>query len=176
MEPPRAATPFTVVKSLAVSTSQITLPSTVEYARKWPSTEPEKTAPGTAAAGAESAGLHDVPGVPAGLLPHALPFAVQATFPSAGLIAYRPPPADESSPRPTPVNPMSESGAKNLVPSLADPHSSPPSALPWPTGFVQSFFPFASGSNACTSPDFWPASSTRLPPGSDSRIGDCSKS
>src|SRR4029077_269377 len=107
-------TPFTVVKSLAVSKSQITLPSAVAYARKWPSTEPEKIAPGIALAGADSAGLHDAPGVPAGLSPstpgapaprpHALAFAVHATFPSAGLIAYRPPPAAGSSP-PRPMAP-----------------------------------------------------------------------
>src|SRR5262249_30225823 len=95
IDPPRAATPLTVVNSFAVSKSHSTVPSAVEYARKCPSTEPAKTAPGIAAAGAESAGLQD------GLSAHALALAVQAIEPSAGLIAKSPPPADGSrAPRP----------------------------------------------------------------------------
>jgi hypothetical protein len=37
---------LTVLNSRAVSKSQMILPLPVAYARKWPSTEPEKTAPG----------------------------------------------------------------------------------------------------------------------------------
>src|SRR6185295_13858922 len=43
---PAAATPLTVSNETPVSTSQITRPVAVENARRWPSCEPENTAPG----------------------------------------------------------------------------------------------------------------------------------
>src|SRR5207249_9735902 len=46
--PPCAFTPFAVLKSLAVATSQRMWPSSAEYARKCPSSPPEKTTPGMA--------------------------------------------------------------------------------------------------------------------------------
>src|SRR5215468_4494225 len=51
IEPPLAATPFTVSKFLAVLNSQSTVPSSVDNARKTPSQPPEKTAPGVAVRG-----------------------------------------------------------------------------------------------------------------------------
>ena len=108
IEPPRAVTPFTVSKSRAVSKSQRTWPSVVAKARKWPSIDPPNTAPGIAAAGADSAGLHDA------LSPQPFGRDSQACAPSASLIANSPPPASGfSPPRPrcdASLNVMSDSG------------------------------------------------------------------
>ena len=139
IEPPRAFTPLTVSKSRAVSKSHSTCPSLVAKARKWPSTDPPNTAPGIAAAGADRAGLHD------GLSPHALGRDNQACLPSARRIANIPPPTSGFRP-PRPncegcLNVMSDSGTYMFVPSLADPHSTPPSAPPRPTVVLHSFLP-----------------------------------
>src|SRR4029450_6498809 len=56
IEPPRAGLPFTVSNSCAVSTSQITAPVVVEYARRCPSIDPENTTPGIAVTAADWAG------------------------------------------------------------------------------------------------------------------------
>ena len=55
IEPPRAGLPLTVGNSCTVSTSQMTAPVLVAYARRWPSTDPEKTTPGIAVTAADSA-------------------------------------------------------------------------------------------------------------------------
>jgi hypothetical protein len=54
MEPPFAATPFTVLNSCIVSYCQSTWPSSVESARTTPSQPPEKTTPGIAVSAAVS--------------------------------------------------------------------------------------------------------------------------
>src|SRR5271167_1611631 len=56
-EPPFAFTLLTVSKSVAVSKSQMILPSAVAYARKWPFNAPEKTAPGITEIAAACAGI-----------------------------------------------------------------------------------------------------------------------
>ena len=71
---------------------------------------------------------------------------------------------------------MSDSGTYMFCPSLADPHSMPPSAPPRPTVVLHSFLPPWSGSKPWTTPDFCPATITRLPPASVTRIGDWPKS
>src|SRR5579871_873056 len=60
IEPPCAGWPFTVGNSRAVSVSQRILPVLDEYARKCPSREPEKTAPGIAVTAADCAGEQSV--------------------------------------------------------------------------------------------------------------------
>src|SRR5213594_626269 len=57
-EPPVALTPLTVWYSRTVSKSHTILPSSEEYARRWPSSEPEKTTPGIAVTACDCAGLH----------------------------------------------------------------------------------------------------------------------
>src|SRR5947209_8674495 len=56
MDEPCAFTLLTVSKSTAVSKSQRIAPSFVEYARKWPFTAPENTAPGITEIAADWAG------------------------------------------------------------------------------------------------------------------------
>src|SRR6185369_12773834 len=174
IDPPDARTPFAVVYSFAVSKSHNTRPSVVEYARKCPSSDPENTAPGIAALGAESAGLQD------GLSPHALGRATQACDPFVSRIANSPPPTSGfRPPRPRAIGSlkvMSETGTYMFVPSLDDPHSMPPSIPPFPISVVHSLAPLSSGSNACTIPDFCPATRIRLPVASGSRMADCPKS
>ncbi len=69
----RRALRFTVLKSGWVSKSQRILPSAAEYARRWPSIEPENTTPCSAVTAASCPALH--PGLPshAGLRRHRLP-------------------------------------------------------------------------------------------------------
>src|SRR5271154_3762981 len=57
IDPPRPSTPLTVLTGPAVSMSQITAPSRVEYPRKCPSTDPENATPGIAVTAADCAGL-----------------------------------------------------------------------------------------------------------------------
>src|SRR5262245_45771506 len=88
IEPPRPGTPFTVVNSRAVSKSKITRPSTVEYARKCPSIDPDNTTPGITVTAADCAGLH--PLRPSG---HAGGSVRQICFPSVSWYAINPPPS-----------------------------------------------------------------------------------
>src|SRR6187455_4170 len=87
IEPPRPGTPFTVVNSRMVSKSQSTFPSVVEYARMWPSTDPENATPGTALTAADCAGLQR------GRDPHGAGGVYQARLPSASRRANIPPPS-----------------------------------------------------------------------------------
>src|SRR5579862_5879665 len=82
--PPFAETPLTVVNTRAVSNSQTTWPSVLEYARITPSTVPEKTAPGTTVTAADWAGMHRRSGAHVGLTLH-------TSAPSARLTAEMPP-------------------------------------------------------------------------------------
>jgi len=61
IDAPRAGTPLTVVNSRFVSNSQRIAPSAVEYTRKAPSFEPEKTAPGITVTAADCAALQPRP-------------------------------------------------------------------------------------------------------------------
>src|SRR3954469_516969 len=61
IDPPFPGTLFTVSYSRAVLKSQMMLPSVVEYARRWPSTDPEKTTPGMTDAGADCAPVQPRP-------------------------------------------------------------------------------------------------------------------
>src|SRR5260370_2404413 len=60
-DPPFAGTLFTVSYSRTVLKSQRMLPSFVEYARRWPSTEPDNTAPGITDADADCAPVQPRP-------------------------------------------------------------------------------------------------------------------
>ena len=101
--------------------------------------DPPNTAPGIAAAGADSAGLHD------GLSPQPFGRDIHACVPSASRMANSPPPTSEfRPPRPrcdASLNVMSDNGTYMYCPSLADPHSMPPSSPPRPTVVLHSFFP-----------------------------------
>src|SRR5579871_337077 len=87
IEPPCAGWPFTVGNSRAVSVSQRILPVLDEYARRCPSTEPEKTAPGIAVTAADCAGEQSVLSAA-----HARGFAVHTGFPVLRSSACSPPP------------------------------------------------------------------------------------
>src|SRR6185436_17298397 len=63
-----------------------------------------------------------------------------------------------------------------LRPSVAGPHSMPPTAPPSPTRACHRIWPFRSGSMAYTTADFCPSSSARRPLGSDTRLADEAKS
>src|SRR4051794_30231140 len=86
IEPPRASTPLTVSYGRIVSTSHTTLPSVVEYARIWPSTEPENAMPGNADTAADCAGLHRM------RAPQSDGGANHVFSPVSSLSAYIPPP------------------------------------------------------------------------------------
>src|SRR4029077_14220686 len=74
------------------------------------------------------------------------------------------------------MRPMSDSATYTLVPSVAEPHCTPPMVPPSPTRVCQMISPWRSGSTACTMADFWPATSARRPFDSVTRIGDALKS
>jgi len=57
-----------------------------------------------------------------------------------------------------------------------EPHWTPPSVPPVPTRCCQRILPLSSGSTACTTPDFCPATSARLPLASDTSIAGEEKS
>src|SRR3954471_3342203 len=86
IDPPLPGTPLTVGYSRMVSKSQRTLPSAAEYARMWPSTDPENTTPGTPVTAADCAGAHR------GREPHGVGAVYQARLPSARRRAKIPPP------------------------------------------------------------------------------------
>src|SRR5438309_11861609 len=94
-------------------------PSVVEYARRWPSTDPENTAPGITEAGADCAPLQPRP-----VLHSSLGAGVcQICSPSASLSANRPPASFAAAS-------TSDTGMYAACSSAADPHSMPPSAPP----------------------------------------------
>src|SRR4029077_18283073 len=70
----------------------------------------------------------------------------------------------------------SDTGMYAACSSAAEPHSMPPSAPPLPALNCQSTLPWLSGSSPHTMPDFCPMTITRLPPGSERRIGELPKS
>src|SRR6516162_6278373 len=100
----------------------MTVPSAVEYARRWASTEPENTTPGITLIAADCAGLRFRRS------PHDGGAAAHTFLPEAMSIATRPPPAFGSTSSFCPVansfrkNPMSETAAYIFVLSVADPH------------------------------------------------------
>src|SRR5262249_48153248 len=100
IEPPLAGTPLTVSYFCTVSTSQTIAPLSLLYARRWPSSPPDRTMPGMAVTAADWAGLHP------GLSPQPGCGALQTISPFAGLIAKSPPPARgfrRSAPPPSPL-------------------------------------------------------------------------
>src|SRR5580658_7848047 len=115
MEPPLAVRPFTVLKSRAVSKSQITTPSRAAYALRWPSTDPENTTPGMAVTAADWAGLQ------LGRSPQDGGAAAHTFLPLRTSKANRPPPLLGSTTSFFPVmnsgltNPTSESAAYMFV-------------------------------------------------------------
>src|SRR5580700_6469600 len=134
MAPPLAFTPFTVTKSRAVSYSQSTFPSSVEWARRSPPSVPEKTTPGKDVSAADCAGLHPGRG------PQSGGGANQTLLPSETFKAVRPPPTAGSRIRmDAPFSPVtrfpapSETAAYTLRPSYDIPHWTPPLAPPLPT-------------------------------------------
>src|SRR4029450_7094914 len=88
-----------------VFTSQTILPSVVEYARMWPSTEPENATPGSALTAADWAGLHR------GLSPH----------PTGG--GYHPPPPVSSRRAKTPPPRFGSASVNWLYVSMIRPMS-----------------------------------------------------
>src|SRR5271154_6837528 len=122
IEPPLAFTPFTVSKSMVVRKSHRISPVAVEYARKCPSIEPENTTPGIAETAADCAALQPLVngtqlGFGAGVF--------HTSSPVASFSAYRPGAA--SGGRAT----TSETATYIRSLSAAEPHSTPPSALPF---------------------------------------------
>src|SRR5258707_15418363 len=120
-EPPFAGTVLTVSYSRTVLKSHRMLPSFVEYARRWPSTDPENTAPGITEAGADCAPLQPRP-----VLHSSFGAGVgQIGSPSAGLSAKRPPAS---------FAPASTSHTGRYAPlsSAPDPPPIPPGAPPLP--------------------------------------------
>src|SRR5260221_8711885 len=87
-EPPFAGTLFTVSYSRTVLKSQTTLPSFVEYARRWPSTEPENTTPGITDPGADCAPVQPRPVLQSTLGPG----VCQICSPVSSFSANSPPP------------------------------------------------------------------------------------
>src|SRR5215470_17481828 len=87
IEPPRAGLPLTVMNSRAVSTSHMTAPVAVEYARRCPSTEPENTTPGIAVTAADCAGEQLIRSAAQGD-----GFALQTILPVFRSMPCRPPP------------------------------------------------------------------------------------
>src|SRR5712671_6077019 len=121
------------------------LPSVVEYARRWPSTDPEKTTPGITDTGADCAPVQPRP-----VLHSSFGAAVcHSGWPSVSFSANRPP-ASLGGVR------TSDTGMYAAVSSAADPHSIPPSAPPLPALNDHNTLPSLSGSSPQTFPDFWP--------------------
>src|SRR4026209_36502 len=85
IDPPFAGTLLTVVNSRAVSYSQSTEPSRVEYARSRPSIAPENTTPGIPVTAAFCDGLHGF------LFAHPAPGTLQRTRPVRRSTAFIPP-------------------------------------------------------------------------------------
>src|SRR5262249_51194151 len=111
-------------------------------------------------------------------------------FPVATFRAKRPPPTFESSVIGTPNNvgcapaapgaggfcATSETATYTLLPWVADPHWMPPLLPPGESRCCHRIAPLLSGSSACTTPDFCPAMSARLPRGRSTRIAEEEKS
>src|SRR5262245_35345756 len=112
IDPPFAGTLFTVLKSFAVLKSQMMLPSAVEYARRWPSTDPENTTPGITDAGADCAPVQPRPPAHSSLGAG----ACQTFSPVASFTATRPPASAGGAS-------TSETGTYALTSSAAEPHS-----------------------------------------------------
>src|SRR3984957_10643176 len=178
IEPPLAVTPFTVeYVCAAVSKSQSISPSSVLNARTCPSSEGENTTPGISVSAADWPGLQPGRGGSHGWLG-----AYHAFEPSSRCSAVRPPPLAGSNVAP-PTGPAvfitpetSETAAYTFCPSLAMPHCTPPFRPPFPTRVCHNIFPFASGSNPYTTPDFCPATIISFPFGAWTRIGEEPKS
>ena len=174
-EPPFAATPFVVTKGFAVSKSHSTPPLAVEYARRWPSTEPDKTYSGVAVTAPDCAGLQLL------RLAHALEGgALHRNAPVATASACNPPPASGFGTKGCPStglkNAMSETATYTLLPSVAVPHCTPPSRPPLPTRVCHTIRPRSSGSSAHIIPDFCPIVSRRLPSVSVTRLAEVPRS
>src|SRR5208282_555249 len=134
IDPPCAFTPFTVATLGSVSKSHRIAPSFVEYARRCPSIEPEKTTPGITVTAASCPALH--PACPSHAGFGGITF--QTSFPVRMSIAASPPAGGRDEPGAIGVIvEMSEFAAYTLVPSVADPHSIPPNPLPAPTRTCQ---------------------------------------
>src|SRR5215472_15281647 len=124
------------------------LPSAVEYARRWPSSELENTTPGMAVTAADCAGLHGrrVPQPGGGVCQMRSPLSTRS--------AKRPPPfvgsTSETASLPPLIlvlrNSMSDNAAYILRPSVAEPHWMPPTVPPLPSRDCHSIFPRLSGS------------------------------
>src|SRR6185503_3254109 len=159
---------------MAVSTSHNTAPVAAAYARRCPSTDPENATPGIALTAADCAGLQR------GLSPQGGGGVYQMRSPVSTRSANMPPPRRGSAAVAivlgSVIRPMSDSATYAVVRSAAEPHCTPPIVPPSPTLTCQSTLPSASGSSPCTIPDFCPATSTRRPVGSVTRIGDELKS
>src|SRR5262245_31425956 len=162
-EPPLAATPLTVSYGWAVSYSHRIFPSAAAWARMTPVVVPENTTPGIAVMAADWACTQ---GRPPQSIAGGITF--QTSSPVSRFNAESPPAFD---PR---IGSAVAKYARRS--SAAEPHSTPPSALPAPTLRCQTNAPSLSGSIAQAAPDFWPITSTDLPFGSVRSIGELPKS
>src|SRR6185436_2771692 len=143
IDPPFAATPFTVLNSTPVSDSQMILPSLLSYARNHPFIDPENTAPGITEIAAACALLHR--GSEHGTSGDGV---CQTCSPVAMRTANRPPGFAGGRTR------KSDRGKYAFSLSAADPHSNPPSALPTPARNCHRISPSLSGSRPQAIPDF----------------------
>src|SRR5215468_7784967 len=135
--------PFTVSNSSSVLNSHTTLPLVVSYARRWPSRLPENATPGIALTAWGWPVLHPVR--PAHV---SLGGAADHRFvPSATLTATIPPAS------PGFFSSALESATKAVEPSVANPHSMPPSTPPSPACVFHTISP-VSGLSPYNAPDF----------------------
>src|SRR6202034_1726773 len=171
IEPPCAGTPFTVGNAGSVSKSHKILPSAAAYARRWPSIAPEKTTSFATVTAANCPPLQ--PGLPSQSVFGGIVF--HRILPVRISIAANPPGGGAFAPAEVSVE-ISEFAAYTFLPSVADPHSIPPSPLPLPMRASHNSFPPSSGSSPYITPVFWPHSSTRCPSPRSTRIGDDPKS
>src|SRR6185503_13838792 len=135
IDPPFAVTWFTVSNSRTVLKSQMMLPSVVEYARMWPSTDPENTTPGITETGADCAPVQPRP-----LLHSSFGAGVLQIFSPVASFSAKRPPASFGAAR------TSDTGMYAACSSAADPHSMPPSAPPLPALNCHTVLPSLSGS------------------------------
>src|SRR5438105_3202203 len=139
IDPPWPGTPLTVLYSRSLSKSQMIFPSEVEYARMWPSTEPENATPGIAVTAADWAGEHR------GREPHLGGGELQTCLPSASRSANIPPPwlgsASVEVLKVSMMRLMSETATYTFVSSAAEPHCTPPMVPPLATRVCHSTSP-----------------------------------
>src|SRR3981189_3314916 len=110
------------------------VPSVVEYARMWPSTEPENTTPGITETGADCAPVQPRP-----VLHSSFGAGVcQICSPVASVSAKGPPASFGAAS-------TSDTGIYAACVSAAEPHSMPPSAPPFPALNCQTTLPSLSG-------------------------------